>query len=67
MEDRLFDYVPVTQVLHYDPFEERGSDVRVPDSLRIYRHDGSSAAHTEARSLRSLHAGGSEQKPFTFQ
>jgi hypothetical protein len=67
MEYRLLDDASVAQVLYHDPLEERGSDSRVPDSFRVNRDDRPPAAHTEARSLRSLHAGGSEQKPFTFQ
>jgi hypothetical protein len=67
MKYSFLDDVAVAQMLHDDPFEERGRDAGIPDALRIYDDDRSAVAHAEARGLTAFHAPWPEQETFTLQ
>ena len=67
MKNRIFDWMPVLQVLNYNSLQELGSDVGVPDSLRVYDHDRSVTAHAEAWCFAALHAPGPEQQILALQ
>lgn len=67
MKYSLFHRPPVLQVLDDNSFEKPGSDVGVPDPIRVHNYDGTVAAHAEARCLTALHARRTKKQILTLQ
>lgn len=54
MKYGFLDYPTPLEMVHHYPFQQLGSDVGIPDALRINHYNRTAAADAEARSFASL-------------
>src|SRR4030088_2051743 len=67
VKNRLFDRLPMLQMLDDDSLKQLGSDLGVPGSFRIDDNDRPVGADTEAGRLAALYALGAEEQILTLQ
>jgi hypothetical protein len=57
VEDGVFDYTAIFEVLHDDAFKDVRGDTAIPDTVRVHHDNWSPFAHTQAWGFAALYSG----------
>jgi hypothetical protein len=67
MKNRLFDRLPMLEVLDDDSLQQRRGDLGIPGSFRVHYNDRPVAADAEAGGLTALYAARAEEEILSLQ